>query len=132
MLVHCFLNVVLSVCRRLSHSRFELNPTNVVLSLGDCVVYENGSFQLGGAVEKAIKKHLQEADMAKHAPSGRTDLLFPPHFGNVHVGGSFLVQITHVLFFHWFLTLGQLLVCLGYGEHSETIYGSDLSVDYVR
>ncbi len=92
MLTHCFLNVVLYIS--LSYSRFELNPTNVVLSLGDCVVYKNASFQLGGAAEKAIKKHLQEADMKKHAASGRTDLPFPPHLRNVRVGGNFLLQVT--------------------------------------
>ncbi len=75
-------------------SRFELDPTNVILSLGDCVVYENGSFQLSGVVEKAVKNHLQETDMAKRTVSGTTDLPFPPHFRNVQVGGNVFQQTT--------------------------------------
>ncbi len=73
----------------LPYSRFELDPTNVVLSLGDCVVYGNGSFQLGGTVEKAVKKHLQDTDMVKRTVSSTTHLPFPPHLRNVRVGGKF-------------------------------------------
>ncbi len=79
----------LSLSLSLSYpSRFELDSTNVILSIGDSVVYENGSFQLNGAMETAIKKHLQEMDMAKRTVSGTTSLPFPPHFHNVQVGGN--------------------------------------------
>ena len=77
-----------------------------LLSLGGEVVFESGKFCISPSTEAEIFRQFNNAGMV--AEDG-VHLPYPPHFRNV-----------------------EIEVDLGAGSESATVYGSDLTLEYVR
>ena len=76
------------------------------LTFGKHTVFEQGQFKLNPATESDLNEHMRAAEMS--SPSDLSSLTFPPHEHTVKIG-----------------------VDLGVGDAAATIYGSDLTAEYV-
>lgn len=95
---------LLAIVGRVSDD-LDLDASRARLSLGGQVVFENGKFCISPDTEREIFRQFDRAGMlvnGGHAP-------YPPHFRNV-----------------------EIEVDLGAGPESATVYGSDLTLEYVR
>ena len=96
---------LLAVVGRVSDD-LDIDASRARLSLGGEVVFESGKFCISPSTEAEIFRQFNNAGMV--AEDG-VHLPYPPHFRNV-----------------------EIEVDLGAGSESATVYGSDLTLEYVR
>lgn len=85
------------------NENIEIDPDRVTLSMGGDILYENGAFALNEVLEVKLSNYLKERSFNEKATG------YPEHRNNV-----------------------EIVVDLHNGDHSVTVYGSDLSYEYVR
>ena len=81
----------------------EIDPENLTLIMGDDIIYSNGTFKLNEVLEIKLNNYLTERALSEKA------IGYPEHRNNV-----------------------QIVVDLHNGNQAVTVYGSDLSYEYVR
>ncbi|MBN2617576.1 MAG: bifunctional ornithine acetyltransferase/N-acetylglutamate synthase [Spirochaetales bacterium] len=81
----------------------DINPDILTLTMGGYTLYDNGSFILNEELENRLNSYLKECSLREES------LGFPEHRKNV-----------------------EIVVDLKLGDKEATVYGSDLSYEYVR